>query len=262
MSKLETTRETICWPPIQAVTFDVTHTLMHAPRLVEIYWQVLRRHGHDVHLKDVRREIPRVWREFSCRVDHRQDRYTCHAKGARGYWQEYLVRLCQCLQTGEPSPFAGAELFDRLAQPESWEVYPDVRPTLEGLRADGLRLGVVSNWDHRLPRLLERLHLADYFHSITYSSACGLEKPHPAIFLQCLEALGVRASRALHVGDQDMEDIEGAEAAGLKALRLDRKRGCGLLRPLLDSLLRRPVPQLLTPGDGSRWGEGDRHVRN
>ena len=33
---------------IQAVTFDVTHTLIHSPRLGEIYAEILGRHGVEI----------------------------------------------------------------------------------------------------------------------------------------------------------------------------------------------------------------------
>ena len=262
MSTPDNSREGSSLRPIRAVTFDLAETLIHAPRLVETYWQVLSRHGHRVKLEDVRREVPRVAQEFSCRVDHRVDRFTSHTKGAEGYWQEYLERLCQRLETTEPSRFAGAELFNRLAHREVWEVYPDVCSTLQRLRDDGLRIGVVSNWDHRLPRLLERLGLHEYFDAVTYSSSCGIEKPHPGIFLHCLKSLGVPAANALHVGDCSIDDVEGAEAAGLRALRIDRSAGGDHLQPLLDSLLRRPVLHLLSVDGGNRQCGGDQHVRN
>ena len=57
----------------------------------------------------------------------------------------------------EPSRFAASELFHRFAGAEAWEVYPEVRPVLAELAAAGLRLAVVSNWDERLPGLLNEL---------------------------------------------------------------------------------------------------------
>ena len=258
MGRPENSRVTSASRPIRAATFDVTHTLIHSPRLAEIYWQVLRRHGHAVGLRDVRREIPRVWQEFSCRVDHRIDRFTAHPRGARGYWQEFLVRLCQCLGTEEPSRFAGAELFGQFARAESWEVYPDVRKTLRNLRSAGIRLGVVSNWDHRLPQLLQELDLNPYFEAIVWSEDCGLEKPHPQIFHRCLEELGVSPEECLHVGDHAIDDVEGAQGAGLRALRIDREKGCGGLGKLFESLLKGPqVPS----EEGLTTHDGGRHVR-
>ena len=226
------------WAPLRAVTFDITGTLVHSPRLSEIYWQVLERHGHRVRLRDVRRELPHTLDDMACQVDQRWDRFTAHSGGERGYWRAFLERLCRRLGTHAPSPFAAAELFDRFRRAESWEVFEDVVPTLESLSKQGLRLGVVSNWDHRLPSLLEDLGLAHLFHNITYSSLCGVEKPHPHIFHRCLAALDVPPARALHVGDRALEDAEGALGAGMRALRLDRSEGSGCLGALIEPFLR------------------------
>ena len=225
---------------IAAVTFDITNTLIHCPRLAHIYSEVLKRHGVDARPSELRRVIPKVWQELSCSADPWQDRFTREPDGAHGWWHRFLLRVCQYLETRSPTRFASAELFNRFTQASSWEVYPDVIPALESLSQTGLRLGVVSNWDRRLPELLANLELAPFFDAILYSSACGVEKPHPLIFERCLRELGVSAGHAVHVGDQAVEDYEGAVAAGMQAVRIDR-RGAGTdLRRLLDSLLAPP----------------------
>lgn len=244
--------------PLEAVTFDVTRTLIHCPRLAEIYAEVFRRHGlgsredgHPVPVADLRSRLPLVWQELSCLASHRQDRFSAHPDGAEGWWRRFVGRLCELLDLPEPSRFAAAELFARFGHADSWILFDDVRPCLERLRARGLRLGVVSNWDHRLPRLLEELELADFFDSITYSSACGLEKPHPRIFHACLEELGTAPERTLHVGDSALEDVEGAEAAGMLALRVERTGG-GDLWSLVQPLVQPPAPRRADPDGDSR----------
>lgn len=224
---------------IAAVTFDVTGTLIHCPRLAEIYQAVLVRHGlldtGAAARRALERTIPEVWVELSCRSDPRRDRFHAHPHGARGFWSDFLVRLCLRLEIDPPSPFVAAELFDRFARPESWTLYPDVVSTLECLRRRGLRLGVVSNWDERLPVLLDRLKIAHRFETIVYSAAVGVEKPHPDIFRRALADLGVAPESVLHVGDRNIEDVEGAEAAGMRAWRLDRgRRDPGRLSDVLE----------------------------
>ncbi len=225
--------------PLAAVTFDVTHTLIHSPRMAEIYCEVLRRHGLVARPHQLRQMIPRVWEEFSCQADLRRDRFTAGAGGAREWWYCFLQRVCEHLNLEPPSPFAGAELFNRFGRADAWEIYPDVIPTLEALRAAGLRLGLVSNWDQRLSQLLAELDLARFFKAIVYSSAVGIEKPNPEIFQHCLRELGVPAARALHRGDEAIEDVEGALAAGMRAIRVDRSAPRHTLRdlvlPMLDS---------------------------
>ena len=96
---------------------------------------------------------------------------------------------------------------------------------LDRLAARGVALAVVSNWDERLPRLLAALGLAERFAAIVVSAEVGVEKPHRRIFEIAAERLGVAPGRIVHVGDRRLEDVEGAEAAGLRALWLDRGGG-------------------------------------
>lgn len=103
-----------------------------------------------------------------------------------------------------------------------WDVFPDVVPALEALRAGGCGLGIVSNFDGRVHRILEGLGLARWFESVTLSSQVGVTKPDAAIFARALARHGIGAAQALHVGDSPLEDGEGARAAGLRAVLIDR----------------------------------------
>jgi putative hydrolase of the HAD superfamily len=208
--------------PLRAVTLDATGTLIACPAMGEIYAEVLDRHGVAVTAAQVRRVFPVVWRELDCRTPAGRDRFTAFPGGSRGFWGRLVERLCELLDAGRPGPFAAAELFHRFARPEAWVVYPDVVPALEALRALGLRLAVVSNFDERLPDLLEGLGLTQRVDAVVTSAALGVAKPNPAIFRHALERLGVEAGAAIHVGDHRLEDVEGAQAAAMAALHLDR----------------------------------------
>lgn len=217
---------------IRAITFDVTHTLMHCPRLGEIYAEVLGRHGVQVAPDEAGRLVRLVWQEMACVADPARDRFMSHPEGPAGWWKRFLERLCEHLEAPPPSRFAAAELFARFGRADAWEVYPDVPDTLSTLRERGLRLGVISNWDHRLPDLLDQLKLGGFFAAVIYSSDAGVEKPDSRIFETALRSLGVSSGEALHVGDGRLEDVEGAQAVGMRALHLTRGRGTGDLRDL------------------------------
>jgi putative hydrolase of the HAD superfamily len=87
--------------------------------------------------------------------------------------------------------------------------------TVRSLRARGIEVGVVSNWDIGLAEQLERLGLASLFGAIATTAEAGAPKPEPAVFRLALEQLGVDASRALHVGDEQ-GDEDGAAATGMR----------------------------------------------
>lgn len=233
---------------IAAVTFDVTHTLLHVPRLGEIYAEVLGRHGVAIDPEEARQLFSTVWQELACSADPGRDRFTSHPEGERGWWRRLLERMCELRGAAPPSRFAAAELFHRFTTAEPYEVYPEVPDALARLRQQGLALGVISNWDHRLPDVLAALGLARFFGSITSSSKAGVEKPDRRIFHQALGELGVEPAAALHVGDGRLEDVEGAVAAGMRALHLTRTSGGGDLRDLAG------LPELVAAARAGRAG--------
>lgn len=132
--------------------------------------------------------------------------------------------LADALGAGAPpAPEATAMLIASLR----FRLHEDAVPAMDSLEADGVRLGVVSNWDCALPDHLAALGAVDRFVVVAASAAVGAAKPDPAIFRHALRVAGVDAARAVHVGDRMAEDYEGARAAGLQALLLDRSGGPG-----------------------------------
>src|SRR6185503_14827902 len=219
---------------VAAVSFDVTGTLLGLPRLGEIYAETFRRHGHEVDSTRMSEVVRAVWQEVSIRTRLGEDRFSAHPEGAKGFWRELVGRVAVHLELPAPTPFLAAELFERFAHVEAWEVYADAAAVLPALRARGLRLGVVSNFDARLPRLLADCGLAGSLDAVVYSEEVGVEKPHPAIFEELLERLELPAASVLHVGDSRRDDVEGARAIGMQALWLTRDSTRGDLRTLAE----------------------------
>src|SRR5439155_3739587 len=106
------------------------------------------------------------------------------------------------LDAGEFAPiYAGAMHFEPL---------PGVVAALERLRSLGLELAVVANWDLTLHRLLHEVGLARYFRIVVHAAG----KPAPDGLLRALAELGVEPARALHIGDNDADELAG-HAAGM-----------------------------------------------
>lgn len=229
---------------LAAVSFDVTGTLVHCPRLGEIYAGVLSEDGIRLAPEEIGRLFALVWSELDCRVPSGADRFRLHPGGPRGFWAELSTRLCRLGGQPDPSPLAAARLYDAFAHAGAWEVYPEVREVLGRLRRAGLRLVVVSNWDERLPGLLRELELEGFFDSLALSQFEGVAKPSPALFRVALRRLRLPPGRVLHVGDSQRLDYEGARAAGMQALLLRRDGESADLRSL-DDLLSRLPPALI-----------------
>ncbi len=114
------------------------------------------------------------------------------------------------------------ELYQHFATAEPWFIYPDVLPALEQWRRIGIQLGIVSNFDSRLNYVLDALKLTEFFTSITISTQIGVAKPDPKIFTAALEKHYCDAKDAWHIGDSFRQDYEGARAAGLRAILVER----------------------------------------
>ena len=115
--------------------------------------------------------------------------------------------------------------LDEMMAAIRFSAYSDAAPALERLAELGLRRICVSNWDYALPEVLERCGLARGFDAVVTSAGTGARKPDPRIFAAALAAAGCAPEEALHVGDTPAEDRDGARAAGIPALLLDRAGG-------------------------------------
>jgi putative hydrolase of the HAD superfamily len=114
-------------------------------------------------------------------------------------------------------------LFDYFAQADPWVVYPEVSQVLSQLKVLGIELAIISNFDSRLHAVLDALELSQWFTSVTISTHVGSAKPEPSIFESALAKHGYSPQDAWHVGDSWAEDYEGAIAAGLKGIWLNRQ---------------------------------------
>jgi putative hydrolase of the HAD superfamily len=116
---------------------------------------------------------------------------------------------------------------DALVEAVQMRAFPDSEPALRSLRERDLGVVVVSNWDCSLGDVLARCGLGDLIDGAVSSAEAGARKPDPAIFEPALELAGCDANEALHVGDTAEEDVEGARAAGIPVLLLDRDGEAG-----------------------------------
>ncbi|MDP9129473.1 MAG: HAD-IA family hydrolase [Candidatus Binatota bacterium] len=123
------------------------------------------------------------------------------------------------------------ELFAYFARADAWLLYPEVIETLAALKQRGLILAVISNFDSRLVRILEGLHVGASFEHIFVSSAVGYAKPQARIFDIALSRFGLTPGQALHIGDSESNDLQGARNAGVPVLLIDRGLTAGAAPP-------------------------------
>jgi putative hydrolase of the HAD superfamily len=139
----------------------------------------------------------------------------------REWWRERVAESFKGLGTFDDFDAYFDALFAHFADPANWGADPEAAPMLNRLKNSGLELGVISNFDFRVYRILDGLDLTRFFDSITISSEAGYAKPRREIFAAALARHGIEAAEAVHVGDSAHLDFEAAGAAGLGAVLLD-----------------------------------------
>jgi putative hydrolase of the HAD superfamily len=113
------------------------------------------------------------------------------------------------------------EVFDFYAGAEAWRLRPGIREALEVAQATGLRMGVISNFDHRLPEVLQALDIQKFMETIVFPARCGFAKPEPEIFERALVDLGLSPTECAYVGHDPALDLGPAQAAGFQTLLVD-----------------------------------------
>ena len=184
---------------LDAVTLDAYGTLVTLVDPVSALAQALRERGVDRPLDDVRAG-------FRAEVRH----YQAHA--SEGHDVPGLARLQEeCARVfldASAAELDAAEFAPAFAGAMHFEVLPHVRESLERLRALGLELGVVANWDLSLHALLAEVGLATYFRVVVHAAA----KPKPDGFHRAIRELGVDPARVVHIGDDDADEAASREA--------------------------------------------------
>lgn len=109
----------------------------------------------------------------------------------------------------------------------AWRAFDDVLPALAALAIahPPVALGVVTNGEGKPQRAkLAAIGLGERFRVVVASGEEGVAKPEAEIFALACERLGVEQEQTAHVGDRLDLDAEGAAAAGLHGIWLDRLR--------------------------------------
>ncbi len=154
-------------------------------------------------------------------------------------WVLFTQRIIEGMGGVGDTYRAAVEMEGAWTHAHHFELYDDALPTLDALRARGLKIGLLSNSARDLDEFVAH-------HGLTVDAALtsrshGKTKPHETIFLRMLELLEVAAEEAVMVGDTIEDDIEGARSVGMHALLVDREGRYGPAVEALDDLREVPV---------------------
>lgn len=200
----------------RAVFFDVDFTLIFpGPSLKgEGYARFCREHGVDVDANTFDEAVA----ASSFILDEVEDPIYDDA-----LFVHYTASIIEQMGGRGPGVIrAATEIYREWAGNHHFELYDDVEATLDVLAARGITIGVISNSHRSLAAFSEHFALNRFITIAVSSAEHGYMKPHRSIFDEALQRANLRADEALMVGDSMRADIEGAVAAGLRAVLIRR----------------------------------------
>jgi len=206
----------------RAVFFDAGNTLLlPKPSVEKVCAEVLAEQGYFPPLADIKRGLDRSERYYEQRY-REDDTFWASESEAAAMWSSMYALAMEEAGVND-SEAMGRLLYDEFGKGDRWSLYPDVMAAIEQLNAAGILMGIISNWDVRLPELCHHLGLSRYLEFVISSANLGRIKPQHSIFRTALERIDVAAGEAAHVGDHYYADVMGARSAGIYPILLDRK---------------------------------------
>jgi putative hydrolase of the HAD superfamily len=204
-------------PEIEAIVFDAVGTLLHPePPAAYVYAEVARSMGsrHSA-AAIVERFADAFGREED--ADRRSGWRTSEARELRR-WANIVARV---LDDVSDPPRCFQQLYQHFARPESWRCEPETGAVLKELQSRGYRLGMASNYDHRLRTVVAGFPELQPLTELIISAEVSWRKPAREFFTAICQRLKAPAQRVLYIGDDVVNDYEGAAASGLAVLLYD-----------------------------------------
>ena len=213
------------WPSVRGVFFDLYGTLLvygdmeAADRAwCEIQHVALQEHGLRIGVDEFHERTRGMFDAPPPPPSPRHPDLTLAERRIMAFYDEL----------GVSAPVQTMRELDEAAQ-DAWQEYipldPLARGVLKRLR-ETMPVALVSNYDHppHVRRLLARLDLNALFDCVVISGEVGVQKPDPRIFDFALTPMGLDAGDVVYVGDATV-DVDGARAAGMASIRIDRSDG-------------------------------------
>ena len=211
--------------PIKAVLFDMFDTLMliekphqfYSPALMRAH-NYLNRHGIDV-----------PFEKFNEAYIEARD--SLYVKADANFEEPHFnLRISEALKLlgynySQLSPLVVAATNEFCYEfMKHVRIDENTKPLLKSLHRK-YKIGIISNF--AIPECVHELLSAEevegFFDLVVVSAAVNKRKPHPEIFQNTLKTLGLLASETVFIGDTADADVEGAKAAGLKAVYIERR---------------------------------------
>lgn len=204
--------------PIRYVLFDAVGTLCYPqPSVAAAYQQVGRRFGSLLTEDEIRPRFVQAYRRvFRDAADLATD-----ATRERSRWRTVVADVFQELP-GECDDILEA-LWEHFADPQHWPLYDDVGPTWSELSSLGLTLGIASNFDARLRRIIAGHACLASCEQVFVSTEIGYSKPALEFYRSIEQRLAAQPAEILIVGDDLENDVVAPRRAGWNSCAIVRE---------------------------------------
>lgn len=207
--------------PVKGIFFDLGWTLLYPPSGDWMFSFFARRYFSEETLSALPPERVRAalaagnaYLNSHHRLDTLEEEYD--------QFFHYYSLLAQALpELGLEQKELEAITQDKVYNLENYALFPDSLNTLNAL-GNNYRIGVISDtWPSIVP-VLERFGLLPYFHTLTFSYKLGVYKPHPAMYQDALDKLGIPPEETIFI-DDGVENLRGAQKAGIQPVLITAK---------------------------------------
>ncbi|XP_041050013.1 haloacid dehalogenase-like hydrolase domain-containing protein 3 [Carcharodon carcharias] len=206
------------------LTWDVKDTLLRVRHTVgEQYSLEAKLHG-------IRVEAEALNSSFLAAMQTQNKLFPNYGLGqglsSQQWWMEIVkrtFRLCGVSDERVLSPMA-ENLYQGFSSARNWEVFNDVKDTLIHCDRLGICMGVISNFDRRLEKILANCSLRQHFQFVLTSEDVGIGKPDHRIFIKALGLAQVEPEQATHIGDDVWNDYLAARAVGMESYLICREK--------------------------------------
>lgn len=196
---------------IKAVLFDFDNTLQDRDEAVRRFYTVwLKKHFPDISGDALQGIIDRLEEESN--------------HGLRSYRLVFEAALSLLpFKEGETS-YEEFQQVLKYAYPANTVLFPDAISTITALREKGVLVGVITNgYSHIQNAKLDAANIRPLLDVTVVSGDIDIQKPNAEPFRRAAMLLGMHPENCIYVGDNPVNDIEGAKNAGMQPVFLDLK---------------------------------------
>jgi putative hydrolase of the HAD superfamily len=204
-------------PGVRAVFFDAVGTLIYPePPAPVVYEAAGRARGSRLDVAEIASRFPTAFRREE-EEDLRHGLRTNEEREAQR-WRHIVAAVLDDVTDPEG---CFAELFGHFARPEAWRCVSGAADMLRELSRRRYELGLASNYDSRLRSVAAGLLELQPVRHLVISSEAGWRKPAGEFFAALCRVVGLPPEQIALVGDDLVNDFEGAAAAGLRPVLFD-----------------------------------------